>query len=70
MLQTPAHEPAAAPAPGSPAAALRDDLAAAARNLAFGWHPDLLDLVEMRPEQDGTVVRLHVALEDAVLPSY
>lgn len=30
----------------------------------------LCDLVEMRPEQDGTVVRLHVALEDAVLPSY
>ena len=44
MLQTPAHQPADAPAPGSPAAALRDDLAAAARNLVFGWHPDLLDL--------------------------
>ena len=29
----------------------------------------LCDLVQMRPDLDGTVVRLHVGLEDAALPS-
>ncbi len=51
MLQSVENEPVELPALGAEASALRAALTAAARNLAFGWHPALRDLfAELDPE--------------------
>lgn len=51
MLQSPEHESLELPALGSEASAVHASLAAAARNLAFGWTPALRDLFgELDPE--------------------
>lgn len=44
MLQSPEHESVELPVLGTEASSVRASLAAAARNLAFGWSPALRDL--------------------------